>query len=86
LIKWTNLPTTAATWEHAYFIRKIFPSFHPWGHLWSLEGAVVTHLWSEDDTYSDPHSIRQNGWPRLEDTGSPSELAWMMSLNGSPTV
>jgi hypothetical protein len=29
LIKWTNLPTTAATWEHAYFIRKIFPSFHP---------------------------------------------------------
>jgi hypothetical protein len=29
LIKWVNLPTTAATWEDAYFIQDVFPSFHP---------------------------------------------------------
>ena len=29
LIQWTNLPPSSATWEDAYFIRKVFPSFHP---------------------------------------------------------
>jgi hypothetical protein len=28
LIKWVNLPTSASTWEDAYFIMRVFPSFH----------------------------------------------------------
>ena len=29
LIQWLNLPPSAATWEDADFIRKVFPKFHP---------------------------------------------------------
>lgn len=32
LIHWVNLPETEALWEDASFIRRVFPSFHPWGH------------------------------------------------------
>jgi hypothetical protein len=33
LIKWINLPTTAATWEDAYFIMHVFLDFHTWGQV-----------------------------------------------------
>jgi hypothetical protein len=29
LIKWINLPQTAATWEDVDFIKKVFPEFQP---------------------------------------------------------
>jgi hypothetical protein len=40
-IKWVNLPETAASWEDAAFIQRVFPSFHPRGRVRSQEGGNV---------------------------------------------
>jgi hypothetical protein len=58
LIHWMNLSVSEATWEDADFIRRVFPSFHPWGQGCQGGGIVRignTHsvtvntrkLWSE---------------------------------------
>jgi hypothetical protein len=39
LISWVNLPESEATWEDAAFVRRIFPSFHPWGQ--GSQGGIV---------------------------------------------
>jgi putative heme iron utilization protein len=44
LIKWTNLPEDAATWEDWDTLKTSFPSVLTWGQVSSSPGGNVTHL------------------------------------------
>lgn len=69
-IHWENLPLSAATWEDAAFITKVFPSSHPWGHgSWRgghCEGSVICYCWRNRGSLDRGWNIQLSDGPDLK--------------------